>query len=332
MRALIVILLITVCAVLIFLFPHRMMEPGELSSVHQTTGNDCFACHRPFGGLPNERCVACHTVADIGRDTLPGTEPTLFHDALGNMACVECHSEHMGRSADITPMAFQHSFLTAPLSTDCITCHAPPTDPLHAKLPATCTACHDTQGWKPARDFDHDLLTVEDRNDCASCHSEPTDAMHARTIANCTQCHGTSGWKPAHFDHAVLTVTEKNACASCHTSPADAFHQGTKDNCASCHGTNAWSPSTFDHDRYFLLDGDHNAKCVTCHKTNDYTTYTCYGCHEHTLSNIMGEHREEGITNIADCVRCHRSGDEHEAKDRRKGERSGKKHDKEDDD
>jgi len=327
MRALIVVVLIAVCAVLIFLFPHRMMEPGELSIAHQVTGNDCFACHKPFDGLPNERCVACHTVADIGRDTLHGTEPTLFHAALGNTACVACHAEHLGRDADLTPLAFQHTLLTAPLSTDCKTCHAPPTDSLHAKLPPTCNACHDTEAWKPARDFDHDLLPVEGRNDCASCHVKPTDDMHARTTANCTQCHTTSGWKPAQFDHATLTVAQKNACATCHASPTDDFHKGNKDNCASCHSTKAWSPSTFDHSRYFVLDRDHNATCSTCHQTNTYTTYTCYGCHEHTLSNILGEHREEGISNITDCVRCHRSGDEDEAKGRGKGERSGKQRD-----
>jgi len=34
--------------------------------------------------------------------------------------------------------------------------------------------------------------------------------------------------------------------------------------------------------------------------------YTCYGCHEHSLSNITRKHVEEGIRNFANCVRCHR--------------------------
>ena len=129
---------------------------------------------------------------------------------------------------------------------------------------------------------------------------------------------------PATFDHSLLSNAEMNNCANCHRSPTDDFHQGNKDNCASCHGTSAWSPSTFDHSKYFRLDGDHNAKCATCHQASNYTTYTCYGCHEHTLGNILQEHQEEGITNITDCVRCHRSGDEDDIRSGREGGGSGK--------
>jgi hypothetical protein len=46
---------------------------------------------------------------------------------------------------------------------------------------------------------------------------------------------------------------------------------------------------------------------------NDYASYTCYGCHEHSRSKIRAEHIEEGIRNYENCVECHRSGDEDEA-------------------
>lgn len=46
---------------------------------------------------------------------------------------------------------------------------------------------------------------------------------------------------------------------------------------------------------------------------NDYTSYTCYGCHEHSRSNIKEEHVEEGIYEYENCVECHLSGDEDEA-------------------
>ncbi|MFM7402028.1 MAG: hypothetical protein ACKO4W_14110 [Bacteroidota bacterium] len=36
-----------------------------------------------------------------------------------------------------------------------------------------------------------------------------------------------------------------------------------------------------------------------------------YGCHEHNRANTLAEHREEGISNINDCARCHKSPDEH---------------------
>ncbi|MFZ1686885.1 MAG: cytochrome c3 family protein [Flavobacteriales bacterium] len=310
MKKVIILGLIGLFIGLVVLFPHSMLEPGELLEAHQKTGDDCFSCHQPFGGLPNDKCIACHTVADIGDDTLLGKRPTLFHEALGTIQCVQCHSDHMGRNADLTMGGFEHTLISATTLADCNRCHAKPTDELHTLLPNKCAACHDTQGWKPAREFDHALLTAAGRDDCASCHQRPIDALHERMQGNCATCHSTDAWKTATFDHSLLSGAERNNCATCHRSPTDDFHQGNKDNCASCHGTNAWSPSTFDHSAYFRLDGNHNAKCATCHQANDHNTYTCYGCHEHTPGNILGEHQEEGITNITDCVRCHRSGDE----------------------
>jgi hypothetical protein len=74
------------------------------------------------------------------------------------------------------------------------------------------------------------------------------------------------------------------------------------------------------------LDGDHNASCVTCHVRNDYSRYTCYGCHEHTPANIRRKHLEEGIRKFDNCVECHRSADEHDIKGRG-GEGGGKRGD-----
>ena len=48
---------------------------------------------------------------------------------------------------------------------------------------------------------------------------------------------------------------------------------------------------------------------MTCHTGNDYSRYTCYGCHEHTPAKIRAEHQEEGISNFTNCVECHRSAD-----------------------
>ena len=55
-----------------------------------------------------------------------------------------------------------------------------------------------------------------------------------------------------------------------------------------------------------MLDRDHDVECATCHKGNDYSRYTCYGCHEHTLAKVRAEHQEEGIADFANCVECHR--------------------------
>lgn len=96
---------------------------------------------------------------------------------------------------------------------------------------------------------------------------------------------------------------------------------GRNPNCIQCHLTSRWTPADFDHSAYFVLDRNHNASCKTCHTNNQFED-TCYGCHEHTPSNILGEHREEGISNINDCVRCHKSGNEHDMEGRGEGRNS----------
>jgi hypothetical protein len=53
---------------------------------------------------------------------------------------------------------------------------------------------------------------------------------------------------------------------------------------------------------------------VTCHARNDYSRYTCYGCHEHTLTNIRRKHIEEGVSKFDNCVECHRSANKHDIK------------------
>ena len=51
-------------------------------------------------------------------------------------------------------------------------------------------------------------------------------------------------------------------------------------------------------------------KCITCHTGNNFNIYTCYSCHEHSESKTIQEHLEEGITQISNCVSCHKSSDE----------------------
>ena len=63
----------------------------------------------------------------------------------------------------------------------------------------------------------------------------------------------------------------------------------------------------------FVLDRDHNVKCSTCHNTGSLKSYSCFGCHEHSTDKLLQEHREEGITNIDDCVSCHKSAADYEA-------------------
>jgi hypothetical protein len=191
------------------------------------------------------------------------------------------------------------------LEGDCFACHAPFTGASAIK----CISCHKpadigrvtTAGVaisKPLTSIPfHQKLVSED---CVACHSD-----HAGVKRFVVQ---------GRFNHTLLKRETRNECQACHKSPTDSLHQQINGNCAQCHTQEAWTPATFDHNQYFVLDSDHNTRCVTCHVRNDYKSYTCYGCHEHTLANIRRKHIEEGISKFDDCVECHRSADENDIK------------------
>ena len=88
------------------------------------------------------------------------------------------------------------------------------------------------------------------------------------------------------------------------------LHRQLKGQCAHCHSQQQWKPATLDHDKLLVLDRDHKTECVTCHTNDDYSRYTCYGCHEHQPGKIRSKHLKEGIANFENCVECHRSADE----------------------
>lgn len=232
-------------------------------------------------------------------------------------ACLQCHAPFRGVAA-----------------TRCIACHAVATignagraataaprrmtASFHRELADNnCVACHSDHQLTNVPRFDHAMLRPTARASCETCHRTPSNALHNAMPTNCGDCHSEQRWRPARFDHSNVATTVP--CASCHQPPADTLHAtlGADSTCNTCHSTQAWRPATFEHSKYFALDRDHNASCVTCHPANNtrapFSQYTCYGCHEHTTSNIVAEHAEEGLRDIQACVRCHRSANEHEA-------------------
>ncbi|MBU1237632.1 MAG: class III cytochrome C family protein [Gammaproteobacteria bacterium] len=200
------------------------------------------------------------------------------------------------------------------LETDCFACH----QPLLGSTAERCIACHATRDIgrltttghaivrsKAAVPFHQELI----EDDCTACHSDHAGVKRYE-------------WR-GRFDHSLLKASSSERCSACHESPKDDLHRQIDGNCGQCHTQKAWTPATFDHDKYFVLDRDHDARCVTCHVRNDYSRYTCYGCHEHTPANIRREHIEEGIRDFENCVECHVSADEHDIRGR--GERDSRR-------
>ena len=189
----------------------------------------------------------------------------------------------------------------AALSRDCLACHQPGRGPTTAK----CVSCHAVPdiGIRTTRG-----VALPGRAGKPPFHQELRDA-------DCSGCHrghpganANDDGRPR-FQHTVLPAATLARCEGCHKPPTDPLHGGQTGSCSQCHVVAAWKPATFEHARFFVLDRDHNVSCATCHEGGNYKSYTCYGCHEHTPANMQAEHAEEGVRNLDNCVKCHRSGD-----------------------
>jgi hypothetical protein len=296
---------LVVLVALAFVYPHLMVSPGALVAGHGELATDCFACHAPLRGAASDRCISCHAVADIGLRTSKGAP---IVKAASPVAGALVNRANANATVDVSTTASGKGKAGAKGPA-----RAPVKTSFHQELiEQNCVACHtDHAGPKlthrSRKPFSHELLKVTTRERCESCHAAPANDLHRRFDKACVQCHKTQGWTPAGFDHALLTAADQNSCVNCHKAPTDTLHGQVAGNCGQCHTSKAWKPATFDHDKYFALDRDHNASCATCHVANNYKRYTCYGCHEHSVARIQSEHQEEGIANLDNCVRCHRS-------------------------
>lgn len=266
---------------LVFIVPQFMVSPGPLEPGHSQLATDCFACHAPLHGASVDRCISCHALTEIGLRTTKG--------------------------AVVTDRKVKVAFHQQLIEQKCMACH---TDHAGPKL------THRTR-----KAFSHVLLKPAIKDRCESCHAAPQDKVHSGRTLSCAQCHPSESWKPASFDHALLPKAELENCQNCHKPPTDKLHSQIKGNCGQCHTPNRWTPSTFNHAKFFVLDGDHNTSCVTCHTGDRYSRYTCYGCHEHTPDNIRRKHAKEGIQDFENCVKCHRSADEKPEGGERRGAR-----------
>jgi len=293
----------------------------KLLGAHQPTA--CIACHvdvrtlAGFKAAPTE-CVSCHRKDDEHKGefgngcgtchTVDAWKPATF-DHKASADCVSCHrkdDEHRGQFGTNcgschtvkawTPATFDHK-----ASTDCMSCHQKD-DKHKGRFGTNCGSCHTVKAWTPAT-FDHKAST-----DCVSCHRKD-DEHRGQFGTDCGSCHTVKAWTPATFDHKA-----SSDCASCHRK--DDEHRGEfGTDCGACHTVKAWKPATLDHT--FPIDHGEGGRvaCKVCHEPGrPYREYTCYGCHEHTLQRIQRKHQEEGISGarLNDCVRCHRTGREHE--------------------
>jgi hypothetical protein len=195
----------------------------------------------------------------------------------------------------------------------------------HQAQQNNCFSCHTTFSSAP-------------RTKCAACHkvgdigfrtvkgevlpkpNARTQLIHRAIGGECFRCHSEHGARfsanaPGRFTHDLLNADTVKGCAACHSpkQPLDAVHTTVTAECSRCHSTTGWKPAAYDHDKLFRFDKNHPPKCADCHPVGtSLKDYTCTNCHEHSLDRMIREHRDEGISNLNKCRRCHPSGNEHE--------------------
>ncbi|MDH3973078.1 MAG: cytochrome c3 family protein [Deltaproteobacteria bacterium] len=318
-------------------YPAPLYSPGDVIEKHSKLR--CKDCHAPFKRVPAESCFAadCHSKSIGKKDAIKD-----LHEKLKKEDCLVCHTDHKGRKGKVTHQ-FDHKQL--PTKARCKDCHVTEGEKAHkGKYGNDCRSCHTTKNWKEitfkhekvraiacadchkgagekahpgkygnackgchttkdwkAITFSHDKVSA---TPCVDCHRSAADKAHPRKYGDaCENCHNTKNWKKITFSHKNVTATP---CADCHKGPKDELHTTAGNDCKACHSTKKWKPATIDHDRYFPLDKEHRVACNKCHETKNYKVYTCMNCHVHATRGIISEHREEGIREYRDCLRCHR--------------------------
>ncbi len=298
-----------------------LFSPGPLSAASQGSGplqgfashadleRECDLCHRPWAGVELQRCLACHqAVADQ-----IVTQSGLHGQPQDAETCSLCHSEHRGREAEIdgaARAAFPHQKVGFSLAYHlrradgspfvCADCHVTPG---YTFEQATCTTCHTEED---AGSMERHVAAYGSA--CFSCHegSESLADFDHQAVLKLQGAHVAPSCKACHTERSLQELSA--GCVACHTEPT--IHRGRfGTECVACHTAVAWLPASLRYHGFPLDHGDAGeVACQVCHP-GDYLSYTCSGCHEHEPAQTERQHREEGLDELADCARCHPSGE-----------------------
>lgn len=242
-----------------------LVSPGPLAKAHASLEGvgGCAQCHEAGRRISAARCLSCHKpIADrIAKKV--GVHRAVTGD------CVACHGEHAGPDAELRRLdlhAFDHAAETGF-----------PLDGQHARLAATCDACHKKRTF------------VDLRPVCVSCHAD----VHKGALGtDCVRCHSTATrfkLTRSGFDHSTarfaLTGAHRDvACEKCHLEGK--FKGLAFDTCAACHR---------EPHRHKLA-----AACTDCHTTERWNTRTID--HVKTGFTLVGAHAQVA------CAKCHTNG------------------------
>ena len=259
-----------------------LIMPGDLIQGHADIEQDCDKCHQKFErGKQRVLCLDCHD--DIAQDIDAHAGFHGLSDKAREDSCKSCHTDHVGRDADIVHLnkrTFDHTLTDFAL--------------LGKHAQAGCEACH--KAGVKFRDAP---------NACADCHAD--DDVHEGSLgATCGDCHSATGWKDVKFDHAdtgypLIGKHLETSCLDCHAdqtfqnTPTTCYGCHAKDDahdgksgqeCGNCHNPTGWEDTSFDHarDTHFPLEGHHaELACGDCHSDDpfsDQLEIACVSCHQ----------------------------------------------------
>lgn len=266
----------------------------------------CAGCHEDVHrGLMGKTCSICHDEETWRPDAGISMHASTRFPLVGAHAAAACWRCHPG----------SQSGNFAPVSAECVTCHAADlasaVDPDHIAQGWVddCGDCHVPTSWDGAG-FTHGswpLTGAHSAADCSACHTggmfvgTPNDCVDCHLMEytattdpdhdvlgfdlNCALCHDTSAWEGAQFAHTGIVT----GCVDCHlpdyqaTTDPDHVAQGFSLDCEDCHGTNTWFGATFDH-------AGISSGCADCHIDDYFATTdpnhaaagfptTCEACH-----------------------------------------------------
>ncbi|MBI4205105.1 MAG: NapC/NirT family cytochrome c [Betaproteobacteria bacterium] len=183
-------------------FSHTRHGGLECGACHATTPEhgtlaisgprDCQSCHH--GPQAAARCSACHAASEYAARSYPKSQRFLIsvgeprtrtlsfdHRWHGRVACAQCHTDPLTRSA---------------AGLECTACHAD-----HHEPTVSCMACHP----RPPSDA-HDKDVVHEG--CSACHAELPLQGVPRTRTFCLICHQD---RVEHYPEGV--------CTDCHALP-----------------------------------------------------------------------------------------------------------------
>ncbi|MBK5108821.1 MAG: hypothetical protein JJE12_11860 [Anaerolineales bacterium] len=288
----------------------RMTGFDHLATDFPLEGNhtlaQCVDCHKEgrFDGT-TQACQVCHLEPEV-------------HQSLFSAECGSCHTEQAWKPAIVDGQPFEHvsqtgfslvrhnrDYAEQPLT--CLTCHL---DDVQSFELGTCVTCH--TGYDAVFMDQHVEFFGADCLDCHDGVDRMSDFDH-ETVFPLAGRHASSACETCHVIGEAGRVFKDTptACFQCHVEPQ--IHAGFFGlQCEYCHSTDAWVPAQLSQHTFPLSHGEQGVlECQLCH-TDSYTSYTCYGCHEHQPEQIAEEHVEEGVSlaELPSCTKCHPQGEE----------------------